>query len=316
MNRNDLRRADINLLIVFETLMHERNVTRTAEKLFLGQPAISAALNRLRGLFDDPLFIRTGRHMEPTARAEEILAQLSPALDAMSSALSHSSGFEPATSQATFRIGLSDDVEYGLLPACMRKLREVAPDITLVIRRVDYWQMPHLLASSEISLGVSYTRDLPANAKRKFLRHQRPTLLRAEDGEPALTLDEYCARPHALVSYAGDLCGFIDTELERLGRTRRVKLAVPQFSSLPILLAGTELVATVPGYVADAMVAQGGVRAEPLPFAAPRFDVSMAWRGALDNDPAERWLRGRLWEFMRETDVSQGPTLIAEPFIS
>ncbi|WP_263264282.1 LysR substrate-binding domain-containing protein [Pseudomonas sp. RIT-PI-S] len=300
MNRNDLRRADINLLIVFETLMHERNVTRTAEKLFLGQPAISAALNRLRALFDDPLFIRTGRYMEPTARAEEILVQLSPALDAMSSALSCSSGFDPGTSQATFRIGLSDDVEYGLLPACMRQLRRVAPDITLVVRRVDYWQMPHLLASGEISVGVSYTRDLPANAKRKFLRYQRPTLLRSEDHGPPLTLDQYCERPHALVSYAGDLSGFIDTELEKLGRSRRVKLAVPQFSSLPILLAGCELIATVPGYVAEAMVANGGVRAEPLPFEAPQFEVSMAWRGALDTDPAERWLRNQLAQMMRE----------------
>ncbi len=77
MNRNDLRRVDLNLLIVFETLMHERSVTRAAEKLFLGQPAISAALARLRDLFDDPLFLRTGRSMEPTARAQEIAGLLS-----------------------------------------------------------------------------------------------------------------------------------------------------------------------------------------------------------------------------------------------
>ena len=78
MNRNDLRRVDLNLLIVFETLMHERSVTRAAEKLFLGQPAISAALARLRALFDDPLFVRTGRSMEPTARALDIAQLLSP----------------------------------------------------------------------------------------------------------------------------------------------------------------------------------------------------------------------------------------------
>ncbi|WP_122240277.1 LysR family transcriptional regulator, partial [Pseudomonas syringae] len=91
MNRNDLRRVDLNLLIVFETLMHERSVTRAAEKLFLGQPAISAALSRLRGLFDDPLFVRTGRSMEPTARATEIFALLSPALDSISTAVSRAS---------------------------------------------------------------------------------------------------------------------------------------------------------------------------------------------------------------------------------
>ena len=117
MNRNDLRRVDLNLLIVFETLMHERSVTRAAEKaLFLGQPAISAALSRLRGLFDDPLFVRTGRSMEPTARAVEIFALLSPALDSISTAVSRAAEFDPATSTAVFRIGLSDDVEFALLP--------------------------------------------------------------------------------------------------------------------------------------------------------------------------------------------------------
>ena len=101
MNRNDLRRVDLNLLIVFETLMHERSVTRAAEKLFLGQPAISAALARLRTLFDDPLFVRTGRSMEPSARAQEIFALLSPALDSISTAISR------AADARTSRVGWS-----------------------------------------------------------------------------------------------------------------------------------------------------------------------------------------------------------------
>src|ERR1700675_1727697 len=111
MNRNELRKADINLMVVFETLMQERNVTRAAEKLFLGQPTISAALNRLRGLLNDPLFIRVGHRMEPTARGLKITEFLSPALDGMSPALSHTRPFDPAHSTMTFRIGLSDDVE-------------------------------------------------------------------------------------------------------------------------------------------------------------------------------------------------------------
>ena len=130
MNRNDLRRVDLNLLIVFETLMHERSVTRAAEKLFLGQPAISAALSRLRGLFDDPLFVRTGRSMEPSARAVEIFALLSPALDSISTAVSRAADFDPATSTAVFRIGLSDDVEFALLPQLLKRLRAEAPDLS------------------------------------------------------------------------------------------------------------------------------------------------------------------------------------------
>lgn len=228
MNRNDLRRVDLNLLIVFETLMHERSVTRAAEKLFLGQPAISAALSRLRTLFDDPLFVRTGRSMEPTARAQEIFAHLSPALDSISTAMSRASEFDPATSTAVFRIGLSDDVEFGLLPPLLRRLRAEAPGIVLVVRRANYLLMPNLLASGEISVGVSYTDELPANAKRKTVRRSKPKILRADSAPGQLTLDDYCARPHALVSFAGDLSGFVDEELEKFGRKRKVVVQRPR----------------------------------------------------------------------------------------
>ncbi|MFW0754248.1 LysR substrate-binding domain-containing protein [Pseudomonas sp. H11T01] len=302
MNRNDLRRVDLNLLIVFETLMHERSVTRAAEKLFLGQPAISAALSRLRGLFDDPLFVRTGRSMEPSARAVEIFALLSPALDSISTAVSRASEFDPATSTAVFRIGLSDDVEFALLPMLLKRLRAEAPGIVLVVRRVNYILMPGLLASGEISIGVSYTTDLPANAKRKVLRRSLPKLLRADSMPGALSLDDFCARPHALVSFAGDLSGFIDEELETLGRKRHVVLAVPQFNGLGTLLAGTDIVAMVPDYTADALTAAGGVRAEEPPLPVRSFELHMAWRGSQDNDPGERWLRSRIQMFFGDPD--------------
>jgi LysR family transcriptional activator of mexEF-oprN operon len=302
MNRNDLRRVDLNLLIVFETLMHERSVTRAAEKLFLGQPAISAALARLRTLFDDPLFVRTGRSMEPSARAVEIFALLSPALDSISTAVSRAADFDPATSNAVFRIGLSDDVEFALLPALLRRLRAEAPGVVLVVRRTNYLLMPNLLASGEISVGVAYTEELPANAKRKTLRRSRPKLLRADSVPGALSLDDYCDRPHALVSFAGDLGGFVDEELAKVGRTRRVVLAVPQFNGLGTLLAGTDLVAMVPDYTAAALTAAGGLRAEDPPMPTQAFELSMAWRGAQDNDPAERWLRSRIQMYCGDPD--------------
>ncbi|MDH4557971.1 LysR family transcriptional regulator [Pseudomonas sp. BN417] len=302
MNRNDLRRVDLNLLIVFETLMHERSVTRAAEKLFLGQPAISAALARLRTLFDDPLFVRTGRSMEPSARAMEIFALLSPALDSISTAVSRAADFDPATSTAVFRVGLSDDVEFALLPALLRRLRAEAPGVVLVVRRTNYLLMPNLLASGEISVGVSYTDELPANAKRKTLRRSKPKLLRADTVPGALSVDDYCERPHALVSFAGDLNGFVDEELAKIGRKRRVVLAVPQFNGLGTLLAGTDLVAMVPDYTAAALTAAGGLRAEDPPMSTQAFELSMAWRGAQDNDPAERWLRSRIQMYCGDPD--------------
>ncbi|MNF85728.1 LysR substrate binding domain protein [compost metagenome] len=172
----------------------------------------------------------------------------------------------------------------------------------LVVRRVNYILMPGLLASGEISIGVSYTDDLPANAKRKVLRRSMPKVLRADTAPGRLTLDEFCARPHALVSFAGDLSGFIDEELAKLERKRHVVLAVPQFNGLSTLLSGTDIIATVPDYTADALTAAGGVRAEDPPIPVRSFELHMAWRGSQDNDPGERWLRSRIQMFFGDPD--------------
>lgn len=221
MNRNELRKADINLMVVFETLMQERNVTRAADKLFVGQPTLSAALNRLRARFNDPLFIRVGHRMEPTARANEIIHHLSPALDALSTALSLTRGFNPASSDMTFRIGLSDDVEYSLLPPLLRALRKEAPGIVLVIKQVNYWNVSELLKSGEITVAVCITLELPANAKRKLLRNMKPMVVRADASPEPITLDDYCSRPHVVVSHVANISGFADEWLAAIGRKRR-----------------------------------------------------------------------------------------------
>lgn len=300
MNRNDLRRVDMNLLVIFEALMFERNLTRVAEKLFMGQPAISAALARLRDLFDDPLLLRNGRAMEPTARALAILKELQPALDTISGAVSRAKEFDPATSCDIFRIGLSDDAEFGLFPPLLNRLREEAPGIIVVVRRANFLLMPALLASGEISVGISYTTELPANAKRKKLRDIGVKVLRGDKRPEPLTLDEFCQRPHTMVSFSGDLSGNIDIDLAKVGRARRVVVAVPQFSGLRALLAGTELIATVPDYAACALIEGCALRAEDPPFPIAPAELSMVWAGVHDSDPAERWLRSRITEFMSQ----------------
>ncbi len=291
MNRNDLRHADINLLVVFETMMRERNVTRAGERLFLCQATISSALGRLRSMFNDPLFIRTGRVMEPTARAEEIHARLAPALEGIALALSCSQAFDPRTSEASFHVGLSDDVEYALLPRLMKHLRIEAPNVTLVVHRVDQWQLPQLLVSGDISVGISLARDLPANSRCRSLRPMQSMLLRADAATGPVTLDEFCQRPHVVVSTQGNVSDNVDRILARHGRRRRVVLAVPQFSALPALLDSSDMLAIVPDYVAQEMVRLEGLRADYAPLPLPSPDLSMAWRGTSHADPRERWLR-------------------------
>ena len=195
MNRNDLRRVDMNLLVIFETLMFEKNLTRAGEKLFLGQPAVSASLAKLRDLFDDPLLVRNGRILEPTQRALQILKELQPAMDTISGAVSRAKDFDPSTSRDVFRIGLSDDAEFGLFPPLLKQMREEAQNVVVVVRRVNFLLMSSMLASGEISVGISYTTELPANAKRKKLRDLSVKILRGDNRPGALTLDEYLRTP-------------------------------------------------------------------------------------------------------------------------
>jgi LysR family transcriptional activator of mexEF-oprN operon len=298
MNRNELRKADINLMVVFEALMQERNLTRAAEKLFLAQPTVSAALARLRTMFDDPLLIRVGNRMEPSARAAEVIKHLTPALDAMSAALSLTHDFDPPTSKMTFRIGLSDDVESGLLPPLLRALRTEAPHVVVVVQHVDYWRIPDLLATGDVTVGISQTRGLPANAKRKVLRTMQARVLRADKSAQPLTLEEFCQRPHVQVSPTANTQGVVDDWLKEIGRTRNVVLSVPQFSSLPAILADSDLLACCPDYAAAAMASWGNLQAEPLPFDTVPLELAMVWLSTTDSDPAERWLRGRLEQYM------------------
>lgn len=295
-----LHRIDLNLLIVFATLMEERSVTKAGERLNLSQPATSGALNRLRDLFRDPLFIRTGRAFEPTARALEIMERVGPALAAVQGALAPSIPFDPATDARHFRIGCSDEAAIPLLPALNGVMQAEAPLCTLSVRHTDYHAAPELLASGDVSLVVGYVEDdLPANARRRRLVEGKFVVLRADTAQAPITLDAYCARPHALVTYRGDLSGVVDEELARLGRARRVVLGLTSFALLPLVLAGTEMLATVPDIVAETLAAHGGLRIDPTPFPAPAHTVLLAWRGAADGDPAEKWLRSRIVEVMR-----------------
>ena len=150
-------------------------------------------------------------------------------------------------------------------------------------------------------MGVCYTEELPANAKRKVLRRPKPMLLRADSIPGRLSMEDYCSRPHAMVSFAGDLNGYIDEELALHGCKRKVVLAVPQFNGLASLLAGTDIIATVPDYAAAALAANGGVRAEPCPSRPARLELSMAG-AAPRHDPAERWLRSRIQMFVGDPD--------------
>ncbi len=293
----ELRRLDLNLLPVFIALMRERSVTRAGEALFLSQPATSAALARLRAVFRDELLVRNGKQLEPTARAEALLAALAPSLQAIAGTLSGAVPFDPATDERVFRIGWTDDVGMAAKPLLAR-IWQAAPRCRLVIRAANYRTIPGMLESGEIGLALGFMGDdLPAIAKQRVLRRGSFQVLRWEGTPGPIDLDAYCTRPHVLVTPRGDLTGFADAALERLGRSRRVMLGVPEFGLLRQVLLGTDLLCTVSDALVEALMAPeagGGLAADPVPFDGPDSVMRMAWRTALDHDPAEEWLRAQV----------------------
>lgn len=291
MNKINLRAVDLNLLTIFQALMREGNVTRAGERLGLGQSAVSHALGRLRDMTGDELFVRVGRAMEPTERAKALMNDLDPALAQIETALRSRQTFDQETAEPVFRIGLTDDLQISLLPRLAEALRYVMPRSKLVTLTADYKTAGSLLERGVITTTMGYLPDLPAAAKVKKLSTIDYRVLRADAGRGKLTIDDYCNRPHALVTYAGDLRGLIDEALEADGRNRDVIMSVPQFGTLPSILSKTDYLATVPAYVARTFTALGGLRDEALPLASPTYDLSIAWRLVADSDPAEALLR-------------------------
>jgi LysR family transcriptional activator of mexEF-oprN operon len=293
---SSLRRLDLNLLPVFVALMRERSVTRAGRSVFLSQPATSAALARLRETFRDELFIRSGRALEPTPRAEALMAELGPALLTIAGTLSGATPFDPAEDARTFRVGWSDDVAIAAMPLLAR-LRSTAPHCRLVIRSANFATIPAMLASGEIGTAVGFMNDdLPATARQRVLRRGGFRVLR-DAATPPVDLDAYCTRPHVLVTARGDLTGFADASLEKLGRSRQVVLGLPDFGLLWRVLVGSDLLCTVSDALADILmekINERGLAADPLPFPSPDSVVRMAWRAALDQDPGEIWLRGQI----------------------
>ncbi|MEM8824705.1 MAG: LysR family transcriptional regulator [Pseudomonadota bacterium] len=288
--RTALGALDLNLISALVVLIEERSTTRAAARLGLAQSTVSGTLARLREITGDELLVRQGRGLAPTPRAEALLAAARPHLEALIAAIGTVTPFDPAEDARTFRLGCTDAVALALLPTLSRTIRAEAPHCDLVIRIGDYRSLPGMLSTGEISTALAYMRDdPPALARIKVVRRSPWHVLRDADSDPVPDIDAYCARPHVLVTPSGDLSGFADEGLG--GRTRRIVAGLPGFALLPSVLRGSDVVSTVPDFVARALTADGTLAAEPCPVDIAPVVNRMAWRQTGHADPAEAWFR-------------------------
>lgn len=297
------RQLDLNLLVALDALLAEGNVTRAAERLGLSQPAMSHALNRLRALLDDPILVRTPRGMVPTPRAEELAPAIHAALDDIDRALRGRPAFDAATSRRSFTIAAVDHGELVILPPLLARIAAEAPGIDLLVRplRLDLIEGELEAGVVDLAFGVLNSGDDLATFRQRLFHESFVCLVRADHptvGE-TLTLDEFVALDHALVGPRGRRGGFVDTELQKLGLSRRVALMVPHFLVAPMVLAKSDLILTAPERIARAFAAILPLRIVPTPLQLKGFDVSQLWHERQSHDAAHIWLRGLIVEICR-----------------
>lgn len=294
---NDLRRIDLNLLVILDALLSEQHVTRAAERLHLSQPAVSHALARLRDLLGDPLLVRAGAGLAPTARALELVAPLAEALAQVQSLLAPNT-FDPASARRTFRLAMSDYGAAIILPGLIRTLRREAPCIDLQISHASREGMVESLLNGDIDLAAGVLPELPGELCSTPLFEERYVCLLDRQSLPAggvLDLPTYLSRPHVLLEMRGSGTPEIERTLTALRERRRVAVSLPHWSVAPQFISGTDLILTVASRALKD-VDDESLIIMPPPFEIAPFTFVSAWHKRRGGDQALNWLNRRIGE--------------------
>lgn len=301
----DLRGFDLNLLLAFEALAVTGSVSQAAQRLGIGQPAMSAALARLRRLTGDRLFERIGGRMEPTTRANSLMPGIATGLAQLRSTLAEGVEFDPASATRTFTLASTDYTTALVLPPLAAWLQDNGPRIDLRFASYDKQDVPELVARGEVDLAIGVFDPLPPDAIRTPLWNERFVGI-ARKGHAILhhlTPETYAAANHALISVRRDARGRIDQELEALGLRRRIAVVLPHMLALQPVLLASDLIAAIPARIAEGF-RQYGLETFELPIVTLPWQVEMLWRPSARMDQANRWLRRAVSRVGREIDGS------------
>ena len=307
MNEIDLRRADLNLLLVFQILLAERHVGRSAKRLLLTQSAVSHALGRLRTMFDDPLFVRHPKGIEPTARALALAPAVADLLNRAQSLLA-SPGFDP-TAAHSFTIATLDFMVPTVLLPLIQRLRQVAPAIDIRVVPIDRQHVVAAFDRQEIDIAILSIANPPVRIARVPLLKDRFVGIARRDHPQLkgrrLTKKAFATLPHLLVSVRGDPTGIADQPFGPLDALkRRVALTVPHLLAAPLIVAHTDLVALVFERIARRYAAQFKLRIFEPPIVLPEFTFDLLTSAARANDPALRWLQNEVLRACRNPSRS------------
>lgn len=297
----NIRNIDLNLFVVLEVLMQERNVTRAADRLGLSQPAVSAALRRLREQLGDPLLVRTRGGMRPTPRAEQIFSSVAQSLDSIQSALQTGASFAPGKAQRSFNVMLSDIGEIVYLPRLIARLQRDAPGVRLSVRRLARPRVHDELASGGIDLAVGWMDQAGDLCREDLFREDFVCIVRPKHPRVGrrLTVAQFTSEWHLVVgrhdfgsdTFFRSTDGGLHLGLAKAARQRKIAMQVPHFLAVPNIIANTDLLCVVPRQLGQVYADFGQVRIVALPIKGESFKVSQFWHTRFDSDQGSLWLR-------------------------
>lgn len=289
---------DLNLLVAFDALMNTRSVSRSAERLNLSQPAMSAALARLREFFGDDLLVLQGKRMHPTAFADELMPQVRESLNGLETMLAKTPHFDPATSQRSFRIVTSDYTLASLIVPLVAELAEEAPGI-----RIDC-QLPHPNTDHELDEGkidLLITPDYVIGSNHpSYLLYQEPQLVAGWSGNPviaggAISEEAFLAAGHvAVILGSGGTPSYADRQLDLMGHKRTIHATAAFFTAVPWLLEGTARLAVMHSRFAKRLAGRFEIATAPLPFDMPPMNQMLSYHAGRKDDAGLSWLRERI----------------------
>ena len=293
IDANKIRRLDGGLLLVFRELLRTGRASLAAERLGLSQPAISHALGRLRDLFGDPLFVRRPHGLEPTRRAQELRPQIEALISLAGEALSPHAGFDPATSERTFRIGAPEFVTALIGAELINRLKVVAPNVSFAIDHLSEADiLKHLrLGEGEFAIG-RFGAARPGYVIEPFLEDGWCAVARQDHPDIRGVLDEAGWRNTGHVfAWSPSETGQAPTRGPVAGFV--MLAAVPHWLTALLLVASTDAIATVPRRLAERHAAKLGLQVLALPFSEARFSVSVMRRAGVA-DPGADWFLGEV----------------------
>jgi LysR family nod box-dependent transcriptional activator len=304
-----LNRFDLNLLIALDALLHEKNVTRAAERVFVSQPAMSAALQKLREYFNDQLLVRVGRDMELTPRGLSLVEPVREALLRIQATLGTQPSFDPGTVQRTFTLIVSADAILRVMPQVFRKLAREAPGITCHVEHFSETTLSRLeYGDADLYLGLNSLRlfglrGFPETLRIFDLRPVRWVAVVARDHptvENSITEAQYLSLPHVFGWPSGHTLP-LEEMVRRLNSADiDVRATTQGLLEIPFLLEGTRLVATLPEYLAQVLAKVAPVKVLPLPFNTPETREVVIWHKRNEPDPGHAWLREALIAIAQE----------------